>query len=389
MTMSGGARVTHVITGLGAAGGAENLLFRLLDQLGERRNGHRVITLRSKSPSISLVARIEGLGVPVRDLGMSPRPGPAAAFRLGRALREAPTDVIQTWMLHANVIGGLAGRAVSRTPVAWGVHLSEFDHSSLGTRAAVVQQAERLFSWTGIPTRIVACSNSSQRAMVEMGYRRKRIVTIPNGFDVSLFKPDPAAREEVRRELGLSPATTVVGHVARFHPIKDHATMLSAAKEVLEQQPDVRFVLCGEGQKPEPPALTALTAPLGDRVLVLGERRDVPRLLNAFDLAVSSSVSEALSLAIGEAMASGVPVVATRCGESPDLIGDTGAIVPVRDPQALADSMLRLIGMGPEARSELGRRARARISDHYSLQAMVDQYEALWTEMAGSGRDRG
>lgn len=368
-------RVTHVITGLGP-GGAEFLLFRLLEQLGEARNGHRVISLRVEHPSLE--GDIEELGVPVQVLGMS---GPSGLIGLGRALRGPPTDLVQTWMLHSNVIGGLAARAVSRTPVVWGVHLSVFDHSSLGSKAAVVQQGERLFSW-GVPSRIVACSASSFRAMVEMHYRSKRIVTIPNGFDVSRFRPDPTAREEIRRELGISPTATVVGHTARFHPIKDHAGLLSAAAMVLEQLPDVHFVLCGEGVVRERPELSALAAPLGDRVLMLGQRDDVPEVLNAFDLAVSSSISEALSLAIGEAMATGLPVVATRCGESEDLIGDTGAIVPIRDPEALAAAIMRLATLAPDARSELGRRARKRISDNYSLQDMARRYQELWAEVA-------
>lgn len=377
MNMGRDPRVTHVITGLGP-GGAEFLLLRLLERLGEGRDGHRVISLRVEHPSLE--ERVQDLGVPVQVLGMS---GPSGLFRLGRALRDAPTDVIQTWMLHSNVIGGLAARAVSRTPVVWGVHLSVFDHSSLGTKAAVVQQCERLFSW-GVPTRIVACSTSSRRAMVEMKYRRKPIVTIPNGFDVSRFKPDPRAREEIRRELGISPDTTVIGHVARLHPIKDHAGLLTAAAEVLEQMPGARFVLCGENVEPGNPELSALAAPLGDRVLLIGQRDDVPAVLNAFDVAVSSSISEALSLAIGEAMATGLPVVATRCGESEDLIGDTGAIVPIRNPEALAAEIVRIATLEPEARSELGHRARQRISENYSLPEMAHQYQELWAEVARS-----
>ena len=383
MTTGGPPRVTHVITGLGAGGGAENLLFQLLDHLDEGRSGHRVISMRSPQPS--LVPSIEEMGVSVRELDWSGRPGPADFLRLGQALRELPSDVIQTWMLHSNVIGGLAARAVSRTPVIWGVHLSVFDHSSLGNKAAVVQQGERLCSW-GVPSRIVACSNSSYRAMVDMHYRRKRVVTIPNGFDVSRFRPNPAARDEIRRELGISETTMVIGHTARYHPIKDHAGLISAATEVLQQLPDVRFVLCGAGVERENPELDALVAPLGDRVMLLGQRDDVPRVLNAFDLAVSSSVSEALSLAIGEAMATGLPVVATRCGESEDLIGDTGAIVPVRNPRALAQEIMRLIETPPETRSELGHRARSRISEHYSLQKMVEGYKELWAEVARSKR---
>jgi glycosyltransferase involved in cell wall biosynthesis len=116
--------------------------------------------------------------------------------------------------------------------------------------------------------------------------------------------------------------------------------------------------------------------------MALDQRNDVPRVINAFDLAVSSSVTEALSLAIGEAMASGVPVVATRTGESEELIGDTGRIVPVRDPQRLAAAILEMVALGPQARSELGAQARERISADYSLQSMVELYQALWAELA-------
>lgn len=374
-------RVMHVITGLFPGGGAETLLLRLLEALGDERAGHSVLSLR---PRWALAHDIEQLGVPVHAVGMSGRPTPADIVRLGRLLRRSNAEVVQTWMLHANALG-LVARVVSRSPVVWGVHLSEVSRSTLGTKAVVVQRCEAICSWF-VPSRIVACSASSREVMRRLRYRGQRIVTIPNGFNVVRFRPDAAAGKQVRRELGLPATTTIIGHLARFHPVKDHATLLAAAGQVLRQVPDVRFVLCGEDVTPDNPELSALAAPLGDGVLMLGQRDDVPRLLNAFDLAVSSSISEALSLAIGEAMATGVPVVATRCGESPDLIGDTGAIVPMRDPKALAEAMVRLIRIDPEARSELGHRARKRISSGYSLEGMVERYQETWADVGGRGR---
>jgi len=375
-------RVMHVITGLFPGGGAETLLLRLLEALGDERAGHSVVSLR---PRWALAHDIERLGVPVHAVGMSGRPTPADLARLGRFLRRSDAEVIQTWMLHANVLG-LIARMVSRSPVVWGVHLSEVSRSTLGTKAVVVQRCEAICSWF-VPSLIVACSASSQEVMQRLRYRSQRIVTIPNGFDVVRFKPDVAAGKEVRRELGLPATTTVIGHLARFHPIKDHGTLLAAAAEVLGQAPDVRFVLCGDGVTSENPQLSELTAPLGDGVLMLGQRDDIPRLLNAFDLAVSSSSGEALPLAIGEAMATGVPVVATRCGDSEKLIADTGALAPVGDPRALAEAMVELIKLDPEMRMELGRRARARISNRYSLEGMVERYQQVWADV-GPVEDR-
>jgi glycosyltransferase involved in cell wall biosynthesis len=372
-------RVLHVITGLYRGGGAETLLVRLLEELGERRRGHSVLSLR---PRWALADEIERMGVPVQAMGMSGRPRPGDVARLGRALRDSDADLVQTWMLHSNFLGGLVARAVGRTPVVWGVHLSEGSRETLGTKAMIVQRGEALCSWF-VPTRIVACSVSSREVMERLRYRRRRIVTIPNGFDLERFKPDPQARAEMRAQLGISPTTTVVGHLARFHPIKDHPTLLAAAAKVVERAPEARFVLCGDQVTPDNPELAPLAEPLGDRVLMLGQRKDVPRVLNAFDLAVSSSSGEALPLAVGEAMSTAIPVAATRTGDSEELVADTGTIAPVGDPSALAEAMLGLVVMDPEQRSRLGERARERIRSNYSMQGMVDSYSRLWAELAG------
>jgi glycosyltransferase involved in cell wall biosynthesis len=372
----------HVITGLYAGGGAETLLVRMLEELGEEgRQGHSVVSLRAKG---TLAADIERLGVPVDGLGMGglPTPGdPARLLRLARAVRASGADVVQTWMLHSNVLTGLTSRLSSRTPVVWGVHVSDVNRATLGTKAVIVQRCEAATSWF-VPSRIVACSFASRDVMHKLHYRRSRIVTIPNGFDVSRFRPDPAARESVREELGVAPATTVIGHVARFHPIKGHETLLAAARQVLSEDLDARLVLCGYGVTREDPELRALVEPLGDRVLLLGPRKDVPRVLNGFDMAVSSSHGEALPLAVGEAMATGVPMVATDAGDSAELIGDTGLIVPTDDPGALAAAMSELVSAGPEARAALGQQARERISSRYSMAAMVARYREVWDEAA-------
>jgi glycosyltransferase involved in cell wall biosynthesis len=377
-------KVTHEITGLYPGGGAENMLVRLMEELDpQRRSRQSIIVLR---PRGSLVDYVEDLGVPVQTLGMSGRANPADVFRLGQAMRRTSPQVVQTWMLHSNVLGGFVTRLVSRARVSWGVHLSDFSRETLGTKAIILTRAEALCSWF-VPSSIVACSVSSREAMFRLPYRRKRIVTIPNGFDTTRFRPDPEAREETRRELGLSPSTTVIGHLARNHPIKDHPTLLAAAKQVVDRDPEVRFVLAGDGVTRDDPKLKALAEPLGDKVMMLGNRDDVPRLLNGFDLAVSSSSGEALSLAIGEAMATGLPVAATRTGDSAELVSDTGTTAPISDPDGLATAMLELVEMGPERRSDLGTKARARISTFYSMRGMADSYVRLWSEL-GAGRKR-
>lgn len=371
-------RVIHVITGL-APGGAETLLFRLLNELDpESRRGHQVVSLR---PRWTLADDIEGLGVPVRALDMNGYPTPRTTRRLVQALRDSDAGVIQTWMLHSNVLGGAIARATTpRTPIAWGIHLTKVDPKTLGVKAALVQRCEAASSWL-IPSSIVSCSLSSTRAMERMKYSKRKIETIPNGFDVNQFKPDPDARREIRKELGLGDDVVVVGHVARYHPVKDHATLLKAAHRVLDEHPKAHFVLCGNEVDSGNPRLRELVGDRGGQITMLGQRSDIPRLLNGFDVAVSSSSSEALSLSVGEAMATGVPVVATRSGDSEELVADTGVVTPIEDPTALASALGEIVALEPATRLELGRRARLRISASYSLAAMAASYMRLWEQL--------
>jgi glycosyltransferase involved in cell wall biosynthesis len=379
-------RVAHVITGLDT-GGAETLLVRLLERLDRRVADGAVISLKDAG---TLGARIEALGVPVRALELRPRPLPSDVAKLRSAIRASAADLVQTWMLHANVLGGATTRFAhpmsnGRAPVVWGVHVSVVDPAVLGKVAALTQRAERALS-RSVPVKIVACSQSAFDVLTGLGYPRPKLELIPNGFDLDRFHPDSSAGRAVRRELGIPEAAPVVGHVARFHPIKDHRTLLAAAQRVAERIPNVRFVLCGAGVTDQNPALAGWAAPLGERVHLLGERGDVGRMYHAFDLAISSSSGEALPLVIGEAMASGIPVVATRCGDSPQLVGATGRVVPVRDPDALADATAGLLELPDEERRRLGEAARHRIADRYDIDDMAAHYVELWQRVLAAPR---
>ena len=378
--------VLHVITGFNAGGGAETLLLRLLEELSEEeRRSHQVISLR---PQGSLAPAVEALGVPVSGLGMIETPAAADAGRiraLARAIRHSGADVVQTWMLHANILTGLTGKVAGHIPIVWGVHVSEVTRETQGTATFLFQRVEAVCSWFS-PTRIIACSASAHEAMERLHYRKKLLITIPNGFDVERFKPDPEAGAVARRELGLSPEQTVIGHVARFHPVKGHAALLAAAPAALASDPSARLVLCGDGVTRENPAMARLLEPLGEQAIPLGRRDDLPHLLNAFDFAVSSSAGEALPLAVGEAMATGLPMVATDTGDSKLMVGDTGLVVPVGDEPALVAAITEMMAAGRERRAALGARARARISSRYSMAVMVDGYRRVWDEAVATAR---
>ena len=310
------------------------------------------------------------------------RPSPRGLLALRRAVREFSPDVVQTWLLHSNVLAGLVGRFGARVPVVWGVHITDVQREVHGRTAVLTRRLERALA-RSVPASIVACSKSSAEVMRELSYPAAKIVTIPNGFDLGQFHPDRDDRVAVREELGIGPDARVVGHVARFHPMKDHRNLLRAAALVHYELPDVHFVLCGSGVTAENDELVLWSRGLEDRVHLLGPREDVDRVLRAFDVTTLASIGgEALPLVIGEAMATAVPVVATDCGDAAELIGDPARVVPVSDPEALAAALVAVLRLPEAELRSLGDSARLRIARDFELDHMVGAYVEQWRAAA-------
>jgi glycosyltransferase involved in cell wall biosynthesis len=374
-------KVAHVITGLGV-GGAEMMLYRLLSVLERPAFEPIVLSLSSPGP---IGARIEALGVPVLNLELSRRfPQPWVLARLAAALRRFRPDLVQTWMYHADLLGGAAARLVTRAPVVWGLHNSTLDpaRTPASTRA-IVGVCARISR--RVPQRILSCSEVARRVHVALGYDAERMIMIPNGFDLSAFRPSDADRAGVRAELGLGAESLLVGLVARWHPQKDHANFIAAAARVAAQRADVHFLFVGTGVDDANVELRAAIAAAGggDRFHLLGERADVPRLAAALDIAVSAAAfGEAFPLVVGEAMASGVPCVVTDVGDSAAMVGSTGRVVPPRNPIALAAGIGELLALPAAERRALGSAARARVGAEYDLNTVAERYAELYRSLA-------
>ena len=379
--MSKTLRITHVITGLGT-GGAEMMLYRLLSAMDQNEFSSRVISVTGDGP---MGEKIRSLGVPVTFLDMkSVVDGPAAVKRLVRWLHENPTDVMQTWMYHADLVGSLALRSGIDIPLVWGIHNSVLDAatSKRSTRLTVKSLAYLSHS---APDVILSCSETARDEHVHLGYDAAKIRVIPNGFDLSDFRPDAAARQSLREELRLSPDTLLIGAVGRFDPQKDYPNLIAAAGWLHAARPNIHYLLCGDGLDAENATLTGWIESRGLHTFfhLLGRRNDMPRITAGLDVATSSSsYGEAFPLVVGEAMACGVPCVVTNLGDSSYLVGKTGKVVPPREPASLAAAWNALLSLPAEQRAALGAAARQRIEEHFSLPAVAGQYAALYRELA-------
>jgi glycosyltransferase involved in cell wall biosynthesis len=289
-------------------------------------------------------------------------------------------------MYHADLIGGMAARLSGGIPMAWGIRHSDPSSEGYGwlTRATV-RMCARASGW--LPDRIVCCSEASRQAHAELGYDAKKMMVIPNGFDLDALKPNPCARASIRSELGLAPDIPVVGLVGRFHPQKDHYTFVRAASLLHRMNPAVHYVLCGEHVVWENLELAKWIDREGLRrqFHLLGRRDDIPDLNTAFDIATSSSAfGESFSNVVSEAMSCGVPCVVTNVGDAAYIVGNTGLVVPPKNPAALAKAWHTLMNLGQAGRMQLGRAARRRVEERFSLPHVVDQYQELFENLAGS-----
>ena len=373
-------RITHLITDL-ETGGAEMMLYNLLSTMASKDFESNVISLSD----IGYVGgKILRLGVPVSSLKMHRGvPNPLNLLRLVRLIRKNQPDVIQTWLYHADLLGLLAGKLARVPVIVWNVRCSNVPFNSYRQMTGLIVKACSRLST--LPEAIIVNSWAGIHEHIRRGYRSSRLCFIPNGFDTKSFRPDPEARFSVREELGLSKDALIIGCVGRWDPLKDHSTFIGAAAQVTREHEKVYFLLVGKGLTYKTRELLSLIKASGvqQRTILLGPRKDIPRITAAFDIACSSSITEGFPTTVGEAMACGIPCVATDVGDSATIIRDTGRIVPPGNVPAFAAACKDLIEMGHTRRRELGLKARELITSKYELTGVVREYENLYTNLAG------
>ena len=375
--------VLHVITSLDV-GGAESQLVRLVAGDTAGAVSHSVVSLK---PGGALRESMEVEGIVVRDLGIGRKVNALRGLmRLAGIIRTTQPAVVHSWLYHADLLATLALALSGRrraTRLIWGVRCSDMDMRRFTRSTGHIR---RLLLLLSPRTDLVLCnSNAGREAHERLGYRPPRWQVIPNGLDVDRFRPLEGERVAIRSELGLSDDSFAVGMCARVDPAKDHGTFVKAAAALAETVPEARFVLIGAGTDEPGSALDRHIAASGiaGRFVRLGVRRDVGRLHAALDIATLSSISEGFPNVLAEAMACGVPCVATDVGDSASIVGDTGLIVPPRNEAALAAAWEQLRREGGDSRTARGAAARRRVASRYALDTMIEDYRALYGVLVG------
>jgi glycosyltransferase involved in cell wall biosynthesis len=370
-------RILHIITGLGK-GGAEMALCRLTEA-SRGKVEHVVVSMEDEG---LYGPRLREMGIAVHELGFRPgRITVKGVHRLWRLIKDSKPDAVQTWMYHADLAGGLIARLAGIRSVVWGIRNSNLSPktSTWSTRLAA-HLCARLSGW--LPATIVSCSQGAATIHQQLGYCPSKFAIILNDYDVLRFSPQRQVALALRADWDIPLQLPLLGMVARWHPDKDHANLLTALAILRKRGRDFCCALVGPGLERGNESLWRLISEkdLMNNVILLGSRDDIPDVMNAIDLFVLSSCPEAFPNVVAEAMACGTPCVVTNVGDAVLIVGKTGWVAPPEGPIALAQGIeAGLLAVQSSQREEISKACRERIADCFGIERMTAAYTRIWS----------
>jgi glycosyltransferase involved in cell wall biosynthesis len=356
-------------------------LYRLILEFRGSPYTHTVVVLTT-GEGMHTRFRESGISLIVLDVRRSPLSHMLRLYRLIRTLRP---DIVQTWLYHADFLGGLAARMAGNRNVIWGVRTTDVDGGCARATSFVRQLCASLSRW--IPHTIVCVAEAARRSHSRLGYDPGRMVVVGNGFDLSALTSSQDQRSQLRAQCGFGEDDIVLGSLGRFNLDKDHANFVKAAGQLADRHDRLRFLMVGKGLDSNNKELMRWIDETGyaDRFVLLGERADVPVCLAAMDIFCLSSRTEAFPNVVGEAMAMGLPCVATNVGDVAVLLADTGVVVPRADPDALAQGVTSLVALGPDYREQMGKRAKERIREAFTMTCVRKRFELIYENVLARG----
>ena len=366
-------------------GGAQRQLVTLAAGLARRGHSVAVYALR---PDPTFAEPLQAAGIRVELLAKNSAVASGAFLtRFVRDARRARVDVVHSYLPGQNVLAALLQPAL-KSRVAWGVRVAALGLQGYNWKGRASYRLERLLART-VPL-IIVNSASGRDHLVASGYPAARLRVVRNGVDSALFRPLDGPAAALRQEwFGSDFAHGVIaGVVGRLDPVKGHDVLLDAAALLRAGGVAVRFVCVGGGSAENEERLRLRTAELDleDTVVWAGPRADMAAVYNAFDLACSPSRYEALPNVLLEAMACGVPCVATAVGDAADVLGPTGILVPPGDAGGLAQGIRTMVERVNVEGSDLRRAARTRIEESFSVDVLVDRTEDLLRDLSTASR---
>lgn len=374
-----GVKMIHIITSL-EKGGAEEMLKRFLMALdkGQEKNVIVVALTGKKRTDDDLIRR----GYDVRFLDISNMKSLVGLFRLYFILLKFRPDVIQTWLYHSDLIGGLLGRMAFVSKIVWNIRCEALRPERAGRMTMVVFNICKILSYF-IPSKIVCVGERAMKTHIQSGFCERKMTVIENGYDHNRFHFSIHNRKKIRDELGVSENEIIVGSVGRFHRDKGQDLLLKAAVSVLKNNTQVKFVFVGRDCSYQNSSIENLriSEALRSRILLLGEKSNIDEMLSAFDIYCMPSRSEGFPNSLAEAMLTELPCIASDVGDANVLSSGTARLIEPGRIDLLAVEIEKMIDLPKEERIAIGKKAREQVVKNFSIVTARDKFNALYSKL--------
>jgi len=370
-------KIVHVIIGLNV-GGAELMLKRLV--LHSQKTGkfqHIVISLTDNGV---IGPDLQAQGIQVYSLGMTSTPSvPKTFLKLKKLLKELKPDVVQTWMYHADFLGGIAAKSVGVKNIVWGIRTTDVSQGPSKQTVYLSKVCAKLSYY--VPNSIVCAAHVSKNYHIGIGYDESKMMVIPNGFDIEALSSTREDGLNIRKEIGLTTDDIVIGSVGRFNPVKNQKLFIDVAANLVKDFPDLKFMLVGRDNDVENTELMSWITQHGlvDSFKLLGQRNDVPKCLKAMDIFCLHSKTEGFPNVVGEAILADTTCVAADVGDVGVLL-DKESIASSNDVDGISHAIKNYLSCSKSTLIEKADENKKNVIDKYSIKNVVNKFHELYSK---------
>ena len=370
-------RIVHIITGL-EDGGAEATLYNFVNN--SDANKHFIISLRGEG-KYGKKLRNKGFELFCINLSLN-FSFLKKIINLAKIIKMHDPDIIQTWMYHANLIGGITSYLVNKRNIVWGIHHSTLSPKLNKKTTIIIAKLNGLFSHI-VPKKIIMCAEKSKIEHLKYGFNERKILIINNGIDTKKFKRSFELRRRYREKLNINIKENLYGTVARYDPNKDHITLFKTINLIKKTGLKFKYLLVGKNIDKKNFLLKRLIKKynLQDIIILKGIENDICAVMNAIDLHITSSLSEAFPLVVLESMACGTICISTDVGDVKDILKNKKFISKIEDENSLFKSFQEFNKLSMKEKNTISITNEKIIDKDFSIKKMSDSYLKIYKDL--------